>query len=110
MTREPHLATQMRQTGLARLAPAAGNRGFDEHASTAQGAAHRDPDRLVPEDERRVEGCVADPAIHEPVPIRSAQADRRYPDERIVGAGIGHRFVVEPQPAIRVEAEGEHAV
>ena len=106
---EADVQAQVRRAGPARLAAIAGDRRVDRHSSAAQRAGRHEPGELVAEDQRHVEHRVADPAVDQPVAIRPAEPDRRDLDQGFARAWLGHRLIVQPQSAIGVETERQHA-
>ena len=108
VAREPQPGTQVRVSGEADVAAAAGHRGIERHSLPRAGARLDRPHELVAEDEGPVEGGVADPSLEKPVPVRAAEADRRHAHEDLAVPRLGRGLVVEPEVARAVEAKGLH--
>jgi hypothetical protein len=105
---EAQLGAEVRIPAEADGAAAARHGRVERHALAGALARLDRPDELVPEYERPVEDGVADPAFEEPVPVRTAQADRGHAHENLSVARLGCRLVVEPEIAGAVKANGLH--
>ena len=105
---EAKVGAEVRIPAHADAAAAARHGRVERHALAGAGAGLDRPYELVPEDERPVEGGVADPPFEEPVPVGPAQADGRHAHENLAVARLRRRLVVEPEIARAVEAKGLH--
>ena len=97
--------------GLSREADGAGETGIrrvGDHPLACARAGLDRADELVPEDERLLQHGVADRALDEPVPVRSAETDRGHPEESLPVARLRLRLVVQAKVAGAVEAERLH--
>ena len=100
VTGKPDPEAQVLCLGDARLACPARNRGVHGDATPAHPTGLDDPVEFVAEHERRVEDRIADPAIDDPVAVRTAQPDATDPDQRLARTGLRDRLVVQAEPAI----------
>src|SRR5207245_10605794 len=101
-------ARPLAQVGMAVAAGravGARQRGVHRHAPAVLG----DAAELVAQHERaRRAGDAADPALHEPVDVRPAQADRAHAHQRLAGRGPRPLLLVEPQVAPAVQPRHAH--
>jgi hypothetical protein len=82
----------------------------DGHPLTAPVAFLDHARRFVAQDQRVIQGRVADPALVPPVQVRAADADGRDPHQALSRPGNRHRLVGQAQVCDRVQPGNPHLV
>ncbi len=108
MAGEPNGLAEVRPVPETERTGAARVRGVDGHEPARQPPVLDAGHELMAEHQRPLQHRVADAAVHHPVPVRPAQADRAHPEQRLARAGIGDRFLMEPESSIGMQPECQH--